>query len=229
MSGATTWQCALCGAPARAPFHAPHPDVAPDLDLRPGEPARSLLQDWLQGCASCGAVAPDLSALPPTAKQVVQSAAYQALLTSVSEETLPFRRWAMICRRTGETADATEATLQAAWAADDAVNMTEAAALRRDVAAAWENAPDHATQLRRLDVLRRAGDFSAADALAASLASERLSQPHAAIVAFQRDRIAARDVGRHLLSSALPASERGPHATLVMQPLPRFWHSIFRE
>ncbi|HEY1936260.1 MAG TPA: hypothetical protein VGG99_29990 [Acetobacteraceae bacterium] len=226
MSGSTTWHCALCGAPARAPFHAPQPEVAPDLDLRPGEPARSMLQDWLQSCGSCGAVAPDLSALPASAKPVVQSAAYQALLTSVSEETLPFRRWAMICRRTGDAEEAIEATLQAAWAADDAVNMTEAVTLRRDVAAAWDNARELATQLRRLDVLRRAGDFTAAEALAAKLASAGLDKPRAAIVAFQREHIAARDVGRHLLSSALPASEHGPHATQLMQPLPNFWHRL---
>jgi hypothetical protein len=229
MSGSTTWHCALCGAPARAPFRAPQPEVAPDLDLRPGEPARSLLQDWLQSCGSCGAVAPDLSVLPAAAKPVVRSAAYQTLLTSVSEETLPFRRWAMICRRTGNAAEATEATLQAAWAADDAVNMTEAVELRREVAAGWDNAADQATALRRLDVLRRAGDFVAAEAFAASLASGGLGQPRAAIVAFQREHIAARDVGRHLLSSALPASEHGPHATQVMQPLPQFWRRLFGD
>ena len=229
MSTTTTWHCALCGAPARAPFHAPQPETAPDLDLRPGEPARAMLQDWLQACGSCGAVAPDLSILPQAAKPVVQSSAYQAMLTAVSEETLPFRRWALICRRIGDAPEAAEATLQAAWAADDAVNMTEAVTLRREAAAAWETAPEQATQLRRLDVLRRAGDFAAAEALAAKLAAGDLDRPRAAIVAFQRDRIAARDVGRHLLSTALPASEHGPHATQIMQPLPKFWHRLFGD
>jgi hypothetical protein len=102
MSATSHWHCALCGTPARAPFRAPQPDVAPDLDLRPGEPARAMLQDWLQRCSSCAALAPDVSTLSPAAKHVVRSAAYQTLLTSVSEETLPFRRWVMICRSTGE-------------------------------------------------------------------------------------------------------------------------------
>jgi len=224
MSG-TTWHCAVCGAPARAPFHAPEPEIGPDLDLRPGEPARSMLQDWLQSCGSCGAVAPDLSALPPAARPVVESTGYRALVTQFSEETLPFRRWAMICRAAGDAAEAIEATLQAAWAADDAANMTEAAALRREVAAQWDASGDPAIALRALDAVRRAGDFAAAESRAAKL--HRSDAAGAAIVGFQQARIAARDVGRHLLSAALPPSEHGPRVPAVMQPLPKFWARLF--
>ena len=123
MSATSHWHCALCGAPARAPFRPPRPDVAPDLDLRPGEPARSMLQDWLQRCSACGAVAPDASALPPAAKQILQSTAYQTLLTSVSEETLPFRRWAMICRGSGAAHPSQVPRTLLACAATDVAQM----------------------------------------------------------------------------------------------------------
>ena len=229
MSGTSNWHCALCGAVARQPFHAPQPEIAPDLDMRPGEPVRSMLQDWLQTCPSCGAAAPDLSALPAGAKAVVESPAYHSLVTEFSEETLPFRRWAMIARAAGDAADATDATLAAAWAADDAANMTEAAALRREVAAQWGETSDQPTALRRLDVLRRAGDFAAAEAWARTLAARGPDKSPAAIIAFQRDHIAAHDVGRHLLSSALPGDAHGPDVTRVMQPVPKFWDRLFRR
>src|SRR3954454_20236795 len=97
--------CGLCGAPVRAPFRAPQPEIAPDLDMRPGEPTRSTLVDWIQTCGHCSAAAPDLSALPPEARAATDSDGYKALTTSVLEETLPFRRWALICTGVGAPAD----------------------------------------------------------------------------------------------------------------------------
>ena len=225
MSGTSTLHCAVCGGLARAPFHAPHPpETAPDLDMRPGEPVRSLLQDWLQECGTCHAAAPDLSTLPPEAKAVVASAEYRALGTEGGEDTLPFRRWAMICLAAGDKAEAVEATLQAAWAADDAADMTEAAKLRRDVAERWGDPPDLPTSLRLLDVLRRAGEFAAVEARGARLAAGGLDGFASAVVAFQRARAAERDAGRHLLSSAAPG-----HVVPDGVPMPQFWDRLFRR
>ena len=158
--------CGACGTAVRAPFRAPQPEIAPDLDMRPGEPARSTLRDWIQICPNCGAAAPDLAALPSTARAVVESDEYRMLSTTVLEETLPFRRWALICERTGDRPQQAEALLQAAWAADDAAAMTEPAKLRTEVAALWDGTTDIELGLRRLDVLRRAGLFDAAEAWA---------------------------------------------------------------
>jgi hypothetical protein len=225
MSESPTLHCAVCGSPARAPFHAPHPpETAPDLDMRPGEPVRSLLRDWVQACGTCHAAAPDLAALPPEAKAVVESAAYRALSTEAAEDTLLFRRWAMICRAAGDTETAAEATLQAAWAADDAADMAEAAKLRRDVAALWGDPPDLATALRLLDVLRRAGEFAAVEARGAIMAAGGLDGFASAGVAFQRARAAERDVGRHLLSSAAPG-----HVVPDDLPTPKFWDRLFEH
>ncbi len=225
MSESPTLHCAVCGGLARAPFRAERPpEIAPDLDMRPGEPVRSTLRDWLQACGTCHAAGPDLSALPPGAKAVVESLAYRALSLEAAEDTLLFRRWAMICLAAGDKAAAAEATLQGAWAADDAADMTEAAKLRRDAANLWGDQPDPATALQLLDVLRRAGEFAAVEARAANLAASGLDAFTAAIVAFQRAHAVERDVGSHLLSSAAP-----DHAVPSDLPTPKFWEWLFRD
>src|SRR5271155_2207768 len=94
--------CGVCGGSVRPAFRAPQPEIAPDLDMRPGEPARSTLRDWVVVCSHCGAAAPDLGALPGSARAVVESDAYRLLSTSALEETLPFRRWALICSGLGD-------------------------------------------------------------------------------------------------------------------------------
>ncbi|MDR3529711.1 MAG: hypothetical protein P4L90_04000 [Rhodopila sp.] len=226
MSQAT---CPVCGTDARSPFRAPQPEIAPDLDMRPGEPTRSTLRDWIQVCPQCGASAPDLSALPQTARAVVESDEYRALSTSGLEETLPFRRWALICERTGDRAQQAEALLQAAWAADDAAVMTEAAGLRTAVAALWDGTQDVELGLRRLDVLRRAGLFDAAEAWAATLSERGPDELARSIIGFQRARIAARDIGRHLISSALPPPARAPHVSHGKRATTGFWSRLLRK
>jgi hypothetical protein len=227
MSQATV--CGVCGAPARAAFRAPPPDIAPDLDMRPGEPARSSLPDWLQICPRCGAAAPDLADLPAAAREVVESDAYRMLSTTALEETLPFRRWALICERTGDRAQQAEALLQAAWAADDAAAMSEAARLRAEVAALWGETADVELGLRRLDVLRRAGAFEAASAWAASLTERGMDELARTIIAFQQARIAQRDVGRHLISSALPPPAHAPHVSHGKRATTGFWSRLLRK
>jgi hypothetical protein len=192
------------------------------MDLRPGEPVRSTLRDWVQACGSCGAAAWNLSALPPTAKTVIDSAPYRSLSLEAAEDTLLFRRWAMICQAGHDAESTAEATLMAAWAADDAADMAEAAKLRRDVAALWGAPADLPTALRRLDVLRRAGEFGAVETQAQQLAARPLNEFAGAVVAFQRDRAAARDASRHLLNSATPH-----HILPDDLPMPKFWELLF--
>ncbi|WP_428485246.1 hypothetical protein [Rhodopila sp.] len=229
MSDVNDRTCGVCGNPARAPFRAPQPEIAPDLDMRPGEPARSTLIDWIQGCRHCGAAAPDLAVLPTAARAVVDSADYKALTTTVLEETLPFRRWALICERTGDPANQAEALLQAAWAADDAAAMTAASSLRAEVAALWAGTEDVELGLRRLDVLRRAGAFEAAEAWGDSLAGRINEETAAAIIAFQRARIARRDIGRHLISSAMPPPAHAPHVSHGKRASTGFWSRLIRK
>jgi hypothetical protein len=221
--------CALCGTPAPAPFRAPQPEIAPDLDMRPGEPARSTLRDWILMCRHCGAAAPDLAALPETAREVVESPEYRGLSTSVLEETLPFRRWALICERAGDRVQQAEALLQASWAADDAAAMAEACRLRTKVAALWEGSADVELGLRRLDVLRRAGLFDQAAAWARELESRQPDELARRIIGFQAARIAARDIGRHLISSVLPPPSHTPHVAHGKRATTGFWSRLLRK
>jgi hypothetical protein len=215
--------CGACGGTVRSAFRAPQPEIAPDLDMRPGEPARSTLRDWIQICPQCGAAAPDLSALSSAARAVVESDEYRVLSTSVMEETLGFRRWALICERAGDRGQQAEALLQAAWAADDAAAMTEPAKLRGEVAALWDGTEDVELGLRRLDVLRRAGQFDAAEAWAAAMSERGPDELARSIIEFQQARIAARDIGRHLISSALPPAVHVPHISDGTRATTGFW------
>ncbi len=229
MSGSNDRKCGVCGASVRAVFRAPQPEIAPDLDMRPGEPARSTLTDWIQVCSACRAAAPDLALLPPTTRAVVDSDDYKALTTSALEETLPFRRWALICERSGDRPNQAEALLQAAWAADDAAEMTEASKLRLEVAELWDETEDVELSLRRLDVLRRAGAFAKADAWADRLAQRSDEETARSIIRFQRAQIAARDIGRHLISSALPPPSHAPHVSHGKRASTGFWSRLLKK
>ena len=221
--------CGVCGNQAPPAFRAPAPDIAPDLDMRPGEPTRSTLADWIQICRHCGAAAPDVAALPAAAGPVVQSEAYRLLSIEVLEETLPFRRWAMILESLRDSAQLAEALLQAAGAADDAAAMSAAANLRTMVAALWDGTSDIELGLRRLDVLRRAGLFDSAAAWAADLQARHPDELARSIVRFQLARIAARDIGRHLISSALPPPAHAPHVSHGKRATPGFWSRLLRK
>jgi hypothetical protein len=207
--------CGVCGTAAPAPFRPPPAETAPDLDLRPGEPTRSTLLGWVTTCRSCGACAPDLSTLPPELAEIVSSPAYRAVAPGPTQR---FLRWAMLCASPSERA---EATMQAAWAADDA-NDPAAASFRQEAARLWAGDPDPQTGLRRLDALRRAGAFAEAMELLDTLNGD----PE--ILAFQRARISAQDHGRYLISSALRPPARTPHVGHGKRKT-GFWKSLFGQ
>lgn len=192
--------CALCGAPAPPPYRAPPAETAPDLDLRPGEPTRSTLGRWVMQCRSCGACAPDLSALSPALAPLTQTPAYRA-------QKSRFSRWATLVQGTPIEA---EALLQAAWEADD--RAIDVRALRLQAASVWPDPMNAEQTLRLVDVLRRAGAFSEAAALVPGLAASADGTTRQ-IAAFQQARIEAEDTGRHLMSSALRPPARTPHVT----------------
>ena len=170
--------------------------MAPDLDLRPGEPARSTLNKWVQQCRGCGACAPDLAALAPS--DIITTARYRSTRSR-------FLRWAALAEGTRDKA---EALLQAAWEADD--RGEDATLLRSQAAAVWPEPQTPEQRLRLADVLRRAGEFPAAADCLAPLANAA-DDTTRRIVAYQQARIAAHDTGRHLMSSALRPPASKPH------------------
>jgi len=201
-----TRACALCATPCSPPFRAPPPQLSPDLDLRPGEPTRSTIGRWLQSCEGCGAVAPDLARLPPEVIEIVESEAYLSLAARPPEAT-PFLRWAMLCRE----GDRAGALLQAAWVADDAGDDEAAVHYRKEAAACWGEPDGIESALRLIDILRRAHLLAAAEECAALVAEGAPDDRAMQILNFERARIAERDTGRHLMSSALKPPARMPH------------------
>jgi hypothetical protein len=188
----------------------PTPESSPDLDLRPGEPARGTLAQWTRACPSCAAAGDDLAALPDNAAATVGSAEYVAL----ADTPLPgriFLRASLIAREAGDSVTAADMILRAAWAADDAGDAADAARLRTAAASAWGEPHSEERALRLIDVLRRSGDFAGAEARAASLETATQDENTRRIAAYQRARAAARDDGRHLLASALRPPARTPH------------------
>ena len=223
--------CAVCGAMVRPVFKAPAPELAPDLDFRPGEPARSTLRRWVAECSGCGSAAPDLAAVGASDGEIVrEDPEYAALRAQAPAFARGFLLWALLCQRRGDAWTAAEALLQAAWAADDAEETEWAVTWRRQAAAIWPDSTEIQPCLCLVDIYRRAGEFHQAAAVAETLAEAPLDESSAAILAFQRRLVGERDVGRQLMSSALRPPASRPHVS-YQQPRRAagsgFWRRFF--
>jgi hypothetical protein len=223
--------CAVCGAVVRPVFRAPAPELAPDLDFRPGEPARSTLRRWIAECAGCGSAAPDLSAIGPEDIEVIRGdSEYAALRAQAPAFARAFLLWALLCQRREDAWPAAEALLQAAWAADDAEETEWAVTWRQQAASVWPTAPEIQPRLCLIDIYRRAGDAQSAAIVAEALRQETLDESSAAILTFQRRLISEGETGRQLMSSALRPPASRPHASYT-QARPAegagFWRRLF--
>jgi hypothetical protein len=217
-AGVGTVRCGVCGTESRQPpFRPPQPEQAPDLDLRPGEPVRGTMQRWLQQCPHCGYAAPDIGRAHPGAAAAVVAAPFRALIADTSHPLLArrFLAWAHVLEETGALQAAAEATLQAAWVADD-LNRPDLARLwRQEAVALWRAGPplDAEQTVRVVDALRRAEAWEDAAATAADLARSHPPEPVAQVIGLERRLVAARDSGRHTVATALPPPSRRPHVT----------------
>ena len=216
-SAAGQTACGVCGRESRQPpFRPPPPEQAPDLDLRPGEPVRSTMARWLQQCPHCGYAAPSIARAHPAAAAAVTAAPFRALIQDASHPPLArrFLAWGHVLEETGALHAAAEATLQAAWVADDAGKPDLARAWRQEAVALWRSGPplDPEQTVRVVDALRRAEAWEDAEATAGELASLSPPEAVAQVIALERRLVAARDSGRHTVASALPPPARRPHA-----------------
>jgi hypothetical protein len=211
-------RCAVCGTGSRQPPFRPNPpEQAPDLDLRPGEPVRSTMARWLQQCPSCGYAAPNITRAHPAAAQAVAAAPFRALLADSSHPQLArrFLAWAHVLEETGALHAAAEATLHAAWVADDLGQEDLARYWRLEAVALWRGGPplDAEQTVRVIDALRRAGAWGDAELTAETLSASEPAEAVAQVAALEQRLIAARDSGRHTMATALPPPARRPHAT----------------
>lgn len=209
-------RCGVCGTESRhPPFRPAPPEQPPDLDLRPGEPVRSTMARWLQQCPGCGYAAPDISEAHPAAALAVRAAPFRALLadTAIPPLARRFLAWALVLEETGALHAAAEATLQAAWVADDLGQAELARAWRLEAVALWRGGPPLSAEqtVRVVDALRRAEAFEDAAHTAESLARTAPPEVVAQVITLERRLIEAGDAGRHTVASALPPPARRPH------------------
>jgi hypothetical protein len=211
-------RCGVCGTESRQPpFRPTPPEQPPDLDLRPGEPVRSTMARWLQQCPACGYCAPDISRAHPAAAEAVRAAPFRALLADGSIPPLArrFLAWALVLEETGALHASAEATLQAAWVADDLERAEMARSWRLEAVAQWRNGPplDAEQTVRVVDALRRAEAWHDAAATARILADSRPPEAVAQVIALEQRLIEAGDAGRHTVATALPPPSRRPHVS----------------
>jgi hypothetical protein len=211
-------RCAVCGTGSRQPpFRPSPPEQAPDLDLRPGEPVRSTMARWLQQCPSCGYAAPNITRAHPAAAQAVAAAPFRALMAEATYPPLArrFLGWAHVLEETGALHAAAEATLHAAWVADDLALEDLARHWRLEAVALWRGGPplDQEQTVRIIDALRRAEAWEDAAATAQGLSRAAAPEAVTQVVDLELQLIAAQDTGRHTVASALPPPARRPHVT----------------
>ncbi len=205
-------RCAVCGKTSVQGFVADAGrEGSADLDLRPPPDQRETIAHWVQECPHCGYCGLSLEEPTTGAAEVVASEGYRAL----REETKPELVVRLLCASTllehaDRWVEAAETALWAAWAADDAGADEEAVRARHrtlDLLDEIRRRGEHyiedpgAETLVMIDVARRAGAFERAAGLLDSLGG--VDDPRfAAIVAFQRDRIKARDTHRYTVAEA---------------------------
>lgn len=211
-------RCGVCGRESTQRVFRPiPPEQAPDLDLRPGEGLRSTMDRWLQQCPHCLYAAPDISRAHPGAVAAVGAAPFRALMQEEGHPALArrFLAWAHVLEETGSLAASAEATLQAAWVADDTGRAELARAWRLEAVALWRCGPalEPEQSVRVVDALRRAEAWDDAEATAEALARSRPPEAVAQVIALEQRLIATRDARRHTMASALPPPARRPHVT----------------
>ncbi len=217
-AAAGTIRCGVCGTESRQPAFRPSPpQQPPDLDLRPGEPVRSTMARWLQQCPGCGYCAPDITRAHPAAAEAVRAAPFRALMADTSIPPLGrrFLAWALVLEETGALHASAEATLQAAWVADDLGRSEFSRSWRLDAVALWRGGPplDAEQTVRVVDALRRAEAWDDAAATADGLARSDPPEPVAQVVMLEQRLIETGDSGRHTVASALPPPSRRPHVS----------------
>ncbi|MBE9606744.1 hypothetical protein IAI18_17905 [Acetobacteraceae bacterium H6797] len=210
--------CAICGTESQQPVFRPLPiEQPPDLDLRPGERLRGTMSRWLQVCPECAYAAPDISRAHPSAAEAVHAAPFRALIAETTHPPLArrFLAWAYVLEETGALHAAAEATLQAAWVADDAMMPDLATQWRLDAVALWRAGPplDVEQELRVVDALRRAGEWDAAVSTAEATLARHPPDMIGPALMLERRLANARDAGRYSMGSAMPPPSHRPHVS----------------
>lgn len=169
-----THKCGVCGNEFDARVTTSTNSFgSPDLDMRPSMMMRSTMSTWVQKCPRCGYVHADIEAEAQRHKEFIESEKYVFCDDAKLACRLAcnFYRYAMILLQDGETAEAYDAFLHAAWACDDVDDKCGARLCRRRAISLYGDElfdGEINLMLRHIDVLRRAGHFKEARKLCES-------------------------------------------------------------
>ncbi len=184
----------------------------PDLDSRPGGPARQAILKRIRRCRSCGYCAPVLSDGDDVVVRVVRSPEYQRVhrIPTFPRLAQKWMCWSTIQEESDEFSAAGWSSLRAAWVCDDRLLPVPAKSARdrsirlferaRDVSQSFGSAAASEAALLA-DLLRRSGNFENAAEVAGSATPD--DGTLATILAAQRLWSVRRDAGCYTLTDAV--------------------------
>ena len=209
--------CKCCGQKSKVPvLMCAMADGSPDLDTRPPEEGRPWMWAWVFRCPQCGYCGSPLDERPDASNLngVVQSPEYRAQLESESNPSKAneFLCQALIEQSRGRFLDAARTTLRAAWVCDDSPDHREQAiACRQSALSLLDRAKkararsdfSKAVGRIRVDLMRRSGDLSGAQAAIESAMATADGRETQSILTYQRHLIEIVDMAAHTVSDAI--------------------------
>jgi ribosomal protein L37E len=209
--------CAVCGwGSLQGVIMSTSGFGSPDLDFRPPPLARFTINLRVQDCPHCGYCASDIEEKIPGAARMVRSVKYLAVLDRRGKRDRRLIRHflcaSMLYENAGDLAAAARMSLNAAWAADDAKEGKRAAQrARRQVLRLVDELHARGNRLEEdpvwealllIDIARRAREFDRAKGLIAEVGAGE-TEPVRNLVAFQHERVVARDTGGYTIEEAM--------------------------
>jgi hypothetical protein len=168
--------CAVCGSVQRVPVIVSTSGALYALDGYPGGRAGYAVLQALMECEECGFCAPDITEVPEGfTREQIPTPAGPALADR-------WASWSLVCEQVGDYAGAGWGALKAAWAseagrhaaASEGHRLRAAEQFARAQELGQQYAEDPATEMMiQTDVLRQAGAFERAHAIAMNLQEHR--------------------------------------------------------
>jgi hypothetical protein len=187
---------------------------SPDLDLRPPEMQRSTMCFWVQRCPSCGYVASSINDSTNATRDYLNSDDYKNAKgrNFKSDLAKKFYQHYLVSLLDGETQDAFNAALHAAWACDDSQDGENAVYCRNlainKLARLMEIKRNNENlTILKCDLLRRAGRF---EELISEYSEKKMKDKLLnKLLAFQLERARAEDTSRYTVEDATREGDDG--------------------
>ena len=198
-------KCGVCGKSSKhTALSSTNSFGSPDLDLRPPEMKRSTMPLWVEVCPHCGYASSNLEKDGKRHADFIGSEEYKTCEGNPLESGLAqaFYKQALLLKRDGQTDNAYDRFLYAAWACDDVRDEEGALVCRGKAIELFDETmkEDENLLLRHIDLLRRAGRFDKAIALCDETAfDEPIMQ---SVARYQKALSQKKDAGCHTVAES---------------------------